>query len=120
MVAHALNPSTREAEAGRFLSSRAAWNSLRTVLKLTNTLLPLLPSTSKAEIEGVCHHHPAWFMNFLKMYIGVLLCICVCVPHASLELAEIRGGVGSPETGATTWVLGIEPRSSVRTTALNH
>jgi hypothetical protein len=27
MVAHAFNPSTREAEAGRFLSSRAAWST---------------------------------------------------------------------------------------------
>jgi hypothetical protein len=26
MVAHAFNPSTREAEAGRFLSSRPAWS----------------------------------------------------------------------------------------------
>jgi hypothetical protein len=27
MVAHAFNPSTREAEAGRFLSSRLAWST---------------------------------------------------------------------------------------------
>jgi hypothetical protein len=27
MVAHAFNPSTREAEAGRFLSSRPAWST---------------------------------------------------------------------------------------------
>jgi hypothetical protein len=27
MVAHAFNPSTREAEAGRSLSSRAAWST---------------------------------------------------------------------------------------------
>jgi hypothetical protein len=26
MVVHAFNPSTREAEAGRFLSSRPAWS----------------------------------------------------------------------------------------------
>jgi hypothetical protein len=29
MVAHAFNPSTREAEAGRFLSSRPAWSTER-------------------------------------------------------------------------------------------
>jgi hypothetical protein len=27
MVAHTFNPSTREAEAGRFLSSRPAWST---------------------------------------------------------------------------------------------
>jgi major histocompatibility complex class I len=27
VVAHAFNPSTREAEAGEFLSSRAAWST---------------------------------------------------------------------------------------------
>jgi hypothetical protein len=27
VVAHAFNPSTREAEAGRFLSSRPAWST---------------------------------------------------------------------------------------------
>jgi hypothetical protein len=27
MVAHAFNPNTREAEAGRFLSSRPAWST---------------------------------------------------------------------------------------------
>jgi hypothetical protein len=27
MVAHAFNPSTREAEAGGFLSSRTAWST---------------------------------------------------------------------------------------------
>jgi hypothetical protein len=27
MVAHAFNPSTREAEAGRFLSSRTSWST---------------------------------------------------------------------------------------------
>jgi hypothetical protein len=27
MVAHTFNPSTREAEAGRFLSSRTAWST---------------------------------------------------------------------------------------------
>jgi hypothetical protein len=27
MVAHAFNPSTREAESGRFLSSRPAWST---------------------------------------------------------------------------------------------
>jgi hypothetical protein len=27
MVAHAFNPSTREAEAGGFLSSRSAWST---------------------------------------------------------------------------------------------
>jgi hypothetical protein len=27
VVAHAFNPSTREAEAGRFLSSRPAWSA---------------------------------------------------------------------------------------------
>jgi hypothetical protein len=27
MVVHAFNPSTREAEAGRFLSSRPAWST---------------------------------------------------------------------------------------------
>jgi hypothetical protein len=29
VVAHAFNPSTREAEAGRFLSSRPAWSTKR-------------------------------------------------------------------------------------------
>ena len=29
MVAHAFNPSTREAEAGGFLSSRGAWSTKR-------------------------------------------------------------------------------------------
>jgi hypothetical protein len=28
VVAHAFNPSTREAEAGRFLSSRPAWSTM--------------------------------------------------------------------------------------------
>jgi hypothetical protein len=29
VVAHAFNPSTREAEAGRFLSSRPAWSTYK-------------------------------------------------------------------------------------------
>ena len=35
MVAHAFNPSTREAEAGGFLSSRTAWATQRNPVSKT-------------------------------------------------------------------------------------
>jgi hypothetical protein len=56
VVVHAFDPSTREAEAGGFLSSRLAWKpGLQSEFQDNqgNTEKPYLEKTTK---KGVCYH----------------------------------------------------------------
>ena len=62
MVVHAFNPSTREAEAGRFLSSRPA----RAIKRKTKKQNPINPKTQN--------------QNQTKPKKKII-CVCVCRPE---------------------------------------
>ena len=66
MVVHAFNPSTQEAEAGRFLSSRPA-RAIKRKIKKQNPKKPKHKTKTKPN------------QTKKENYLCVCVCVCVCV-----------------------------------------
>jgi len=64
MFAHAFNPSTREAEAGRFLSLRPAWSrvSSRTARAIQRSPVFKIPKKKKKKRKDI------WLTKFRKRH----------------------------------------------------
>ena len=67
MVVHAFNPSTQEAEAGRFLSSRPA-RAIKRKIKKQN------PKNPKTQNQNQTKPNQK-----RKLFVCVCVCVCVCV-----------------------------------------
>jgi hypothetical protein len=75
MVVHSFNPSTREAEAGRFLSLRPARATLRNPVWKKQTKQKK-KKKKKNQIKA-----PPWTLDVSnhKIVLNYILCVCVCV-----------------------------------------
>jgi hypothetical protein len=117
VVAHVFNPNTREAEAGRFLSSRPAW-STKWVPGQPGLHRETLSQKKQQQQKEYCQVSggkiifeilfifilSVWVF-YLHVCLGttcVCVCVCVCVCSGGSWLSDWQ-----PRD--TSWVLGAEP-----------
>jgi hypothetical protein len=116
VVAHAFNPSTWEAEAGGFLSSRPAWTTewVSGQPGLHRETLSWKTKTNKqTKMLIYIKHFKKYLLIFMCMYV---LWAYFCVPHAWEEQKKALNpwNWGYRQLWVTMWVLGTEPGSSIR------
>jgi hypothetical protein len=111
MVAHAFNPSTWEAEAGRFLSSRPAWST---------EWVPGQPglyreTLSQKKTKQTNKQKKSW-LSYVYEYTT---CVHACIPRACPVLVLDPLDWSYRHLWAAMWVLGLEPWSSGEAASAN-
>jgi hypothetical protein len=108
-VAYTFNPSTWEAEAGGFLSSRPAWST---------EWVPGQPGLNRETLSR--NSPPKKIYLNIFMFVFIHFFVYTCVPGSTCMYHEHAGALGGQKRvsvlrkWSNMWLLGTKPRSSAR------